>query len=128
LSDIERGANLSFVDIVKQRDGLFNYRRGKAGAECEADDGGHNAAVPKIALAQAREMIGKGNAPVVDARDAPEVQSNVKRRLPRAQQLWPLPDIGPGNALFGASNRRYPHLLLNFFVTAKFISAEELLQ
>jgi rhodanese-related sulfurtransferase len=37
-----------------------------------------NAAVPKITPAQAREMIGKGNALVVDVRDAPEVEKSVK--------------------------------------------------
>jgi rhodanese-related sulfurtransferase len=37
-----------------------------------------NAAVPKITPAQAREMITKGNALVVDVRDAPEVQSSGK--------------------------------------------------
>jgi rhodanese-related sulfurtransferase len=37
-----------------------------------------NAAVPKITPAQAREMIGKGNALVVDVRDAPEVQASGK--------------------------------------------------
>jgi rhodanese-related sulfurtransferase len=34
--------------------------------------------VPKITPAQAREMIGKGNALVVDVRDAPEVQASGK--------------------------------------------------
>ena len=37
-----------------------------------------NAAVPKITPAQAREMIGKGNALVVDVRDAPEVEKSGK--------------------------------------------------
>jgi rhodanese-related sulfurtransferase len=37
-----------------------------------------NAAVPKINPAQAREMIGKGNTPVVDVRDAPEVEKSGK--------------------------------------------------
>ena len=37
-----------------------------------------NAVVPKITPAQANEMIGKGNALVVDIRDAPEVQSSGK--------------------------------------------------
>jgi rhodanese-related sulfurtransferase len=37
-----------------------------------------NAAVPRITAAQAREMIGKGNALVVDVRDAPEVQASGK--------------------------------------------------
>jgi rhodanese-related sulfurtransferase len=37
-----------------------------------------NAAVPKITPAQAREMITKGNALVVDVRDAPEVQASGK--------------------------------------------------
>jgi rhodanese-related sulfurtransferase len=37
-----------------------------------------NAAVPKITPAQAREMIAKGNALVVDVRDAPEVQASGK--------------------------------------------------
>jgi rhodanese-related sulfurtransferase len=35
---------------------------------------GANAAVPRITPAQAREMIAKGNALVVDVRDAPEVE------------------------------------------------------
>ena len=37
-----------------------------------------NAAVPKITPAQANEMIGKGNALVVDVRDAPEVVKSGK--------------------------------------------------
>jgi rhodanese-related sulfurtransferase len=37
-----------------------------------------NAAVPKITPEKAREMIAKGNALVVDVRDAPEVQSSGK--------------------------------------------------
>ena len=37
-----------------------------------------NAAVPKITPAQARELIGKGNALVVDVRDAPEVEKSGK--------------------------------------------------
>ena len=37
-----------------------------------------NAAVPKIAPEKAREMIGKGNALVVDVRDAPEVEKSGK--------------------------------------------------
>ena len=37
-----------------------------------------NAAVPKITPAEAREMIGKGNALVVDVRDAPEVEKSGK--------------------------------------------------
>jgi rhodanese-related sulfurtransferase len=37
-----------------------------------------NAAVPKITPAQANEMIGKGNALVVDVRDAPEVEKSGK--------------------------------------------------
>src|SRR5262245_40963938 len=37
-----------------------------------------NAAVPRITPAQAREMIAKGNALVVDVRDAPEVQNSGK--------------------------------------------------
>jgi rhodanese-related sulfurtransferase len=37
-----------------------------------------NAVVPKIAAAQAREMIAGGNTLVVDVRDAPEVQSTGK--------------------------------------------------
>jgi rhodanese-related sulfurtransferase len=37
-----------------------------------------NAAVPKISPAQANEMIGKGNALVVDVRDAPEVEKSGK--------------------------------------------------
>jgi rhodanese-related sulfurtransferase len=32
-----------------------------------------NAAVPRITPAQAKEMMAKGNALVVDVRDAPEV-------------------------------------------------------
>ena len=39
---------------------------------------GANAAVPRITLAQAREMIAKGNALVVDVRDAPEVEKSGK--------------------------------------------------
>ncbi|HEY4987118.1 MAG TPA: rhodanese-like domain-containing protein [Bradyrhizobium sp.] len=37
-----------------------------------------NAVVPKITPAQAREMIGKGNALVLDVRDAPEVEKSGK--------------------------------------------------
>ena len=37
-----------------------------------------NAAVPKITPAEAREMIDKGNALVVDVRDAPEVEKSGK--------------------------------------------------
>jgi rhodanese-related sulfurtransferase len=37
-----------------------------------------NAAVPKITPAAARDMIAKGNALVVDVRDAPEVESSGK--------------------------------------------------
>jgi rhodanese-related sulfurtransferase len=37
-----------------------------------------NAVVPKITPAQVREMIGKGNALVVDVRDAPEVEKSGK--------------------------------------------------
>lgn len=37
-----------------------------------------NAAVPKITPAQAQELIGKGNALVVDVRDAPEVEMSGK--------------------------------------------------
>ena len=37
-----------------------------------------NAVVPKITPAQAQEMIGKGNALVVDVRDAPEVEKSGK--------------------------------------------------
>jgi rhodanese-related sulfurtransferase len=37
-----------------------------------------NAAVPKITPAQARELIAKRNALVVDVRDGPEVQSSGK--------------------------------------------------
>jgi rhodanese-related sulfurtransferase len=37
-----------------------------------------NAAVPKITPVQARELIGKGNALVVDVRDTPEVQNSGK--------------------------------------------------
>lgn len=37
-----------------------------------------NAAVPRITPAQAREMMAKGNALVVDVRDAPEVQKSGK--------------------------------------------------
>ena len=37
-----------------------------------------SAAVPRIAPAQAREMIGKGNTLVVDVRDAPEVEKSGK--------------------------------------------------
>src|SRR6202035_1079475 len=39
---------------------------------------GANAAVPRITPAQAREMIAKGNALVVDVRDAPEVAASGK--------------------------------------------------
>jgi rhodanese-related sulfurtransferase len=37
-----------------------------------------NAAVPRISPAQARDMIAKGNAVVVDVRDAPELQAGGK--------------------------------------------------
>src|SRR5579863_722547 len=37
-----------------------------------------NAVVPKVTPAQAREMIAKGNALVVDVRDGPEVQVSGK--------------------------------------------------
>ena len=37
-----------------------------------------NAAVPPIAPAQARELMAKGNALVVDVRDAPEVEKSGK--------------------------------------------------
>src|SRR5205807_808330 len=37
-----------------------------------------NAAVPKITPDKAREMIGKGNALVVDVRDAPELEKSGK--------------------------------------------------
>src|SRR5437868_5323413 len=37
-----------------------------------------NAAVPRITPAQAREMIAKGNALVVDVRDAPELEKSGK--------------------------------------------------
>ena len=37
-----------------------------------------NAAVPRIAPAQAREMIAKGNVLVIDVRDAPEVEQSGK--------------------------------------------------
>ena len=37
-----------------------------------------NAAVPRITPAQAREMIAKGNALVVDVRDAPEIEKSGK--------------------------------------------------
>ena len=37
-----------------------------------------DAAVPKITPAQAREMIAKGNALVVDVRDAPELEKSGK--------------------------------------------------
>lgn len=37
-----------------------------------------NAAVPKIAPAQAREMIAKGNTLVVDVRDTPELEKSGK--------------------------------------------------
>ena len=37
-----------------------------------------NAAVPKITPAEAREMIGKGNALVVGVRDAPELEKSGK--------------------------------------------------
>ena len=37
-----------------------------------------NAAVPRITPAQARDMIAKGNALVVDVRDAPEVEKSGK--------------------------------------------------
>lgn len=37
-----------------------------------------NAAVPRIAPAQAKEMIAKGNTLVVDVRDAPEVANSGK--------------------------------------------------
>ncbi len=37
-----------------------------------------NAAVPRITPAQAREMMARGNALVVDVRDAPEIEQNGK--------------------------------------------------
>jgi rhodanese-related sulfurtransferase len=37
-----------------------------------------NAAVPRITPVQAREMIAKGNALVVDVRDAPEIEKSGK--------------------------------------------------
>ena len=37
-----------------------------------------NAAVPRLTAAQAREMMAKGNTPVVDVRDAPEVEKTGK--------------------------------------------------
>jgi rhodanese-related sulfurtransferase len=37
-----------------------------------------NAAVPKITPDKARELIGKGNALIVDVRDAPEVEKSGK--------------------------------------------------
>ena len=37
-----------------------------------------NAAVPRISAAQARDMMGKGDALVVDVRDAPEVEKSGK--------------------------------------------------
>jgi rhodanese-related sulfurtransferase len=37
-----------------------------------------NAAVPRITLARARDMIAKGNTLVVDVRDAPEVEKSGK--------------------------------------------------
>ncbi len=37
-----------------------------------------NAAVPKITPAQAQQMIGKGNALVLDVRDAPEIEKSGK--------------------------------------------------
>ena len=37
-----------------------------------------NAVVPKITAAQAQEIISKGNALIVDVRDAPEVQQSGK--------------------------------------------------
>ena len=37
-----------------------------------------NAAVPRITPAQARDMIAAGNTPVVDVRDAPEVEKSGK--------------------------------------------------
>jgi rhodanese-related sulfurtransferase len=37
-----------------------------------------NAAVPRISAAQARDMMGKGDALVVDVRDAPEVAASGK--------------------------------------------------
>jgi len=37
-----------------------------------------NAAVPKVTPAQAKELIAKGDALVVDVRDAPEVQASGK--------------------------------------------------
>jgi len=39
-----------------------------------------NAAVPRITPSQAREMIAKGNALVIDVRDAPEVEKSGKVR------------------------------------------------
>src|SRR5579864_8768274 len=37
-----------------------------------------NAAVPRISAAQARDLMGKGDALVVDVRDAPEVEKSGK--------------------------------------------------
>ena len=37
-----------------------------------------NAAVPKVAPAQAKELIAKGNTLIVDVRDGPEVQASGK--------------------------------------------------
>ena len=37
-----------------------------------------NAAVPRVSLSEAREMIAKGNTLVVDVRDAPEVERSGK--------------------------------------------------
>ena len=37
-----------------------------------------NAAVPRITVAQAQELIAEGNTLVVDVRDAPEVQQSGK--------------------------------------------------
>jgi rhodanese-related sulfurtransferase len=37
-----------------------------------------NAAVPRITPAQAKEMVAKGNALIVDVRDAPEVEKSGK--------------------------------------------------
>ena len=39
-----------------------------------------NAVVPRITAAQAQELIAKGNALVVDVRDAPEVQQREGHR------------------------------------------------
>jgi rhodanese-related sulfurtransferase len=66
------------VDIVKQREGLFNYQGGKVALSVKQMMEAANAVVPKITPAQAREMIGKGNTLVLDVRDAPEVEKSGK--------------------------------------------------